>query len=218
MWDRDEKSRILSVLNTIEEDLDSLAKSQAVLGKMLSGFAASLVAIEESLKQIAVNTSQPPPIGLAVAEQILIGGTLEMQTGKMLARPRAQSGPTPITDLPTGQKIAIVEVDAAGVYGALLPPGATIAFTPVSDPSVASVTPDPAPAIVNFVDANGVSRTNVQSSLSGTLAAASPIKPNVPATVGYQITNADGTPGRTGTASFQVVPGTAAIEVFVFPA
>lgn len=152
--------------------------------------------------------------GPAVSEFILIGGN--MKKGMTLGK--KQAGPTPITDDQSGQLIAVVGIDAAGALGAMLAQGDTIDFTPVQDGSVASVAKDDAPAVVSFTDASGVARSNIQSMLSGRLKSAIPVNPNVATTVGYQITKADGTPGNSGTASFQVVPGTEASEALVFVA
>jgi hypothetical protein len=165
----------------------------------------------------ALNALNPTFVGPAVEFQILIGGTFDMQKGQLLSALKA-AGPVPITDLPTGQRIAVVGLDAQGALGATLPTGAKIAFTPVSDPTVAAITPDATAQPVNFVDSTGVQRNGIPTLLTGTLIATSPVNANVPATIGYAITNADGTAGDTGTASFDVVPGTVASEVLVFSA
>jgi hypothetical protein len=205
MWYPDEKHKLLECLERIAGALENLD----------SNFGQ----IQTALQQIAINTSPIPSIGPAIAFQILIGGTLIMAAkGKMLAK-RATAVPNPITDAPTGQKIAVIGIDAQGAYGAPLASGSTIKMTVANGANgvAATFTPDATPGTFSFVDQNGVQRNSVPSLLSGVLTASTPVDPNDPFIVGYAITKADGTAGGAATVSCSVVPGTEASEVLVFP-
>ncbi len=184
---------------------------------------ALLTRIAVALEAIAKNTAPSP---FAVAFQILIGGNLDMKSGsefKVVKAGKAgavkQAGVTPITDAPSGQRVAVVGIDAQGAYGAPLASGATIAITvgPGANGVAATFTPDATPSSVNFTDANGVAHTGVPSLISGLLVAATPLDINDPFTVSYAITLSGGAAGDTGSASVEVVPGTEASEVLVFP-
>jgi hypothetical protein len=222
MWYPEDKHRHLTAIERIAVALESIAQSVSfndIAGAIVQG-TILLTEIESDLKIIAVNTNPIPVIGPAIAEKILIGGELEMKKGKMLAKLRQAGGPTPITDGSSGQKIAVVGIDAAGASGAQLAPGDTIAVSVGNGTNgvAAAFTADASPAAVSYVDSNGVQRTNVPSLVTGVLLAASPVDPNDPFTVSYAITKADGSAGNTGQASCQIVPGTEASEILVFPA
>jgi hypothetical protein len=119
--------------------------------------------------------------------------------------------PTNISDSqPT--PVAVLGIDSVGLLGAQLATGATIAVT-VDNTAVATfvadATPQPQP------QANG---TSVPSLISGDLVPASPVVGNTTANVSFAITNADGSAGSTGSASFQLQAGTAVSEQIVFGA
>ena len=147
------------------------------------------------------------------------GSVLKISKGVSGKLAQAPATPTPITDAPAGQRVAVVGIDAQGVYGASLATGASIAITAGAGASgtPAVFTPDATPGVVSFVDAGGVSRTNIQTLISGLLVAGSPVDANDPFVVSYAITNADGSAGDTGSATLVVVPGTETSEALVFP-
>ena len=128
----------------------------------------------------------------------------------------ARKGATGPVAIAPGQKIAVIGANINGAPGAPLAPGASIAFIPLPDPTLATIDID-APALkFNYTDANGVAQTNIQSLLSGTVKDAVPPNDGPVATVGYAITNADGTPGRTGSAQFTLSPLAEVSEVLIF--
>lgn len=98
--------------------------------------------------------------------------------------------PFVITD---SQKVPyqVIGLDAAGLPGASLPAGATVAVNS-SDPTVATIAPD-SPAVAGAI-------------ASGFVVAASPAKLGV-IQVNVAVTNADGSAGPTGQGSVQVVAG-----------
>jgi hypothetical protein len=108
---------------------------------------------------------------------------------------------SPAFVLTDSQKVPyqIIGDDAAGFPGAALPAGATIAVTS-SDPTIAVVVPDAAPAPGTVA--------------SGFIAAAVPAKVSVaPIQINAAVTNADGTPGPTGSLAVSVVAGALATIV-----
>jgi len=183
----------------------------------------SLPGIKAALEKLAVDEAPSP---FAVEFYLLLGGITDMQKGKVFGgsrsgRSAARAGaPTPITDAPTGQKIAVVGVDAQGVLGAQLAPGASILITVANGANgvAATFVADASPAPVSFVDANGKQQNSVPSLVSGVLTAAQPIDPNDPFVVSYAITNADGSAGDTGSGTATIVPGVEASEVLVLQA
>jgi hypothetical protein len=183
---------------------------------------AVLERIAAAVEGIKANTAPSP---FAVAFQILIGETLDMKKGSVVKTSKkgkfgqSPATPVPITDAPSGQKVAVVGIDAQGAYGAPLATGASILISAANGANgVAAVfTADPTPAAVTFTDASGVVHTNVPSLASGLLVASTPPDINDPFVVSYAITLAGGAAGDTGSATLEVVPGTEASEVLVFP-
>lgn len=158
-----------------------------------------LMSIESTLKQILAGEKPTGP-GPAVEFKILIGGNTAMATT-----------PTIISDSqPTA--VAVLGIDSVGVLGASLPTGATIAVT-TDNAAVASFTADATPQ-----PQPQPGGTSVPSLISGDLVPASPVLANTTANVSFAITNADGSAGATGSASFQLGAGAAVSEQIVFGA
>jgi hypothetical protein len=182
-----------------------------------------LLRLVVAAEKIAVNTAPSP---YAVTFQILKAQeNTDMQKGKIVvlgtkrgaAAKFAAGGPTQVSDS-SPQAIAVFGVDASGVYGASLAPGASIAL---SMGAAANGTPgtfvqDPTAKSFNFTDPTGKVWTNVASVASGvfTPSAAGSADVNDPFPVNYQIT---GGSGDSGSASFATAVGVETSEVIGLP-
>ena len=190
--------------------------------QLLGQAVDALRRIAAAAERIERNTAPPR---FAISFQIILGG-INVKSGKVFSgtskgRRLAQTTPVSITNAAGGQEIAVVGLDAAGVPGAQLATGATIAITVGNGASgkvAATFAPDATPQPVSYVDENGNSQTNVPPLISGKLATATPVDPNDPFAVSYAITNADGSAGDTGSGQAQIVPGTETSEVLVLNA
>jgi hypothetical protein len=180
-----------------------------------------------ALESIARSLNRAFPF-VAVAFQIFaVQENNDMQKGKLVlvavkgkARAgAAAAGPTGISDS-APQKFAVFGVDAAGMYGAPLAPGATIVLSAGAGAkgSPGSLSQDPTPGIFNFTDPNGVARTSIPSLVSGVFTPNTATPDTLdPFAVTFAITKADGTPGDTGSAQFQTEPGVEVSEVIGLP-
>jgi hypothetical protein len=190
--------------------------------------ASLLRRIAEALETIASNTAPSPfAVGFAIS---LVNPAQEknMQPGKIVklsskrgaAVKLAAAGPTQLSDS-APQAIAVFGIDAAGVYGAPLAPGASIVMSMGAPASGGPASPgsfvqDATPGIFSFTDANGVVHTNVQSVASGVFtpspAGSADVGDAFP--IGYVIT---GGSGDSGSAQFATAVGVETSEVIGLP-
>jgi hypothetical protein len=186
-------------MDVFDEELLPLGK------RFVDLFERAVVAFEKLASAITEEIdTEGQALGPAVAAQILIGGKM----GSATVTPISDSQPTPV---------AVIGIDAALVLGAALAAGASIKIT-VDNTAVATFVQDASPLPQNTTLASGAAGPQVPSMISGVLQPALPVLANTPANVSYDITNADGTDGGSGSAAFQLVAGTEVTQSIVFGA
>jgi hypothetical protein len=171
-----------------------------------------------ALEGIRSNTAPSP---FAVEFQIFACEENNMKKGRIVSlsvRGKASaSAPNPISDS-APQAIAVFGIDAAGVYGAPLAPGASIAMTmgPGANGVPGTFVQDAAAGVFDFTDPSGVAHKSVQSVASGvfTPSTGTAVDVNDPFPISYAIT---GGSGDSGSAQFQTQVGAEVAEVIGMP-
>jgi hypothetical protein len=178
-----------------------LSERFAAFEALVSRGVVALETIAAAAKSLAEGPF--PATGTAVNFKIYIGGTM------------GSASPVPISDLPAGTPVVVIGMDGAGALGAQLAAGAKIAMS-VDNQLVATFVPDPSPVPQPTTNPDGSAGAPITPLITGKLVAATPLLLDTVANVSYDITNADGSDGGSGSAAFEPVVGTETSAAIVF--
>ena len=187
-----------------ETSLDLLKRSTTALETIAKFFKPSPYAVTFQIFAVQENSDMKP--GKLVA--------LTLSKGK-----KAGAGaPIQLSDS-APQPVAVFGIDAAGAYGALLAPGATIVMSMsagANGGTPGTFVQDPTPGSFSFTDPTGQARTGVPSVASGvfTPSTGAAVDVNDPFSISYAIT---GGSGDTGSAQFETAVGVEVSEVIGLP-